>query len=168
MFQPKRERTICLGNSLSNYFRPLLIFYITNITQNTKSYVTQLSSNLQLNIKCHAIRLQDYHDRISNTLRYLTMLSLLVVSLKSTPLSNVIFVPVSSGNYRSTINFKSYFSTNGCSQIQSVISPNKRRQLLSQRRRVRYASDALSQTLKLRSIEPLLTHVLFNGTWPER
>ena len=31
MFQPKRARTISLGDSLSNYIRPLLIFYVTNI-----------------------------------------------------------------------------------------------------------------------------------------
>ena len=51
MFQPKRTRTISLSNSLSNYFRQLLIFYITNILTTSlplQCYVqlyTQILSN---------------------------------------------------------------------------------------------------------------------------
>ena len=48
MFQPKPARTISLGNSLSNYFRPLLIFYITTIL---KSSITVLCSIIHLNLK---------------------------------------------------------------------------------------------------------------------
>lgn len=95
------------------------------------------------------------------------MLSLLVVSLKSTPLSNVavIFVPVSSGNYRSTINFKSYI------YIQMVVAKfNQQSAPIKEDSFYPNAGECVTPQMRFhkRSIEPLLTHVLFNGTWPER
>lgn len=42
MFQPRRTRTISLDNFVTNYFRPLLIFYMTSAVRILNIFATSL------------------------------------------------------------------------------------------------------------------------------